>query len=74
MSDYLKLLLEWLKALILSQKTLVLAATLLTLYADFLLGKIPTTEALLTAVYAAIIAWLSTSFLHGAGKRLGVLK
>ena len=74
MSDYLKLLLEWLKNLLLNQKTVVLAATLLSLYAARLLGEIPTNEALLAAVYAAIIAWLTTSGAHGLGKRLGLLK
>ena len=74
MSDYLKLLLEWLKGLLLNQKTAVLAATILVLYADFLLGKFATPEELLSAIYAAVIAWLTTSVLHGAGKRVGLLK
>lgn len=74
MSDYLKLLLEWLKNLLLNQKTSVLAATILVLYADFLLGKFESPEALLSAIYAAVIAWLTTSVLHGAGKRFGLLK
>ena len=74
MSDYLRLLLEWLKNLALNQKTFALAATILLLYADFLLGKIPTPELLLEAIYAAIIAWLTGTVLHGAGKRMGFLK
>jgi len=38
------------------------------------LGKIPTPELLLEAIYAAIIAWLTGTVLHGAGKRMGLLK
>ena len=74
MSDYLKLLLEWLKNLLVSQKTVVLATTILGLYIARLLGDIPTNEALLAAIYAAIVAWLTTSAGHGFGKRLGLLK
>ena len=74
MSDYLKLLLEWLKNLVVSQKTVVLATTILGLYIARLLGDIPTNEALLSAIYAAILAWLGTSFGHGVAKRAGLLK
>jgi len=74
MSDYLKLLLEWLKNLLVNQKTVVLAATILSLYAARLLGEIATNEALLTAIYAAIVAWLTTSGAHGVAKRAGWLK
>ena len=74
MSDYLKLLLEWLKNLVVSQKTVVLATTILGLYIARLLGDIPTNEALLSAIYAAILAWLGTSGAHGLGKRMGLLK
>lgn len=74
MSDYLRLLLEWLKNLLVSQKTVLLAVTILGLYIARLLGDIPTNEALLSAIYAAILAWLTTSGAHGVAKRAGWLK
>ena len=72
--DYLLLLWAWLKGLLLNQKTVLLATTILSLYIARLLGNIPTNEALLSAIYAAILAWLGTSSVHGIGKRAGLLK
>lgn len=71
--DYLNQLWAWILSFLLNAKTFTLAATILGLYAQFLRGELDVT-ALQAAIWAAVIAWLSASVVHGGAKRTGLMK